>query len=136
MIERATIKQAQEDFAQVVDRARRGVPTLITRHGRGAAVVVGASWYESTALTPVTTLPAWPTGSARARFGELVDRARVAGTATLITRRGYPAAVVTGCAWYERHRGDTDPSTSAPPAASEEVLKNCQLTGALRVKSA
>jgi prevent-host-death family protein len=37
---------------------------------------------------------------ARRRIGEIVDRARLAGEHTLITRQGKPAAVVVGDRWY------------------------------------
>jgi prevent-host-death family protein len=39
---------------------------------------------------------------ARAGLGDLVDRARLAGEPTLITRYGRPAAVVVGEDWYRR----------------------------------
>ncbi len=37
---------------------------------------------------------------ARAGLGDLVDRARLAGEPTLITRYGRPAAVVVSEGWY------------------------------------
>jgi prevent-host-death family protein len=37
---------------------------------------------------------------ARPRLGEIVDKARLAGTPTHITRQGKPAAVVVGAEWY------------------------------------
>lgn len=37
---------------------------------------------------------------ARKRIGDIVDRARLAGEHTLITRQGKPAAVVVGSGWY------------------------------------
>jgi len=38
---------------------------------------------------------------ARRMLGEIVDRARLAGAPTLITRQGKPAAVVINVTWYE-----------------------------------
>jgi len=38
---------------------------------------------------------------ARRTLGEIVDRARLADQATLITRQGKPAAVVVNVEWYE-----------------------------------
>ena len=38
---------------------------------------------------------------ARAGFGDLIDRARLAGEPTLITRYGRPAAVVVSVEWHE-----------------------------------
>lgn len=38
---------------------------------------------------------------ARGVLGEIVERARVSGEATLITRYGVPAAVVVNADWYE-----------------------------------
>ena len=43
--------------------------------------------------------------TARAKLGEIVDRARLAGTPTLITRQGKPAAVVVSAAWYDSATG-------------------------------
>jgi len=37
---------------------------------------------------------------ARSSFGDLIDRARLAGEPTLITRYGRPAAVVVSEEWY------------------------------------
>jgi len=39
--------------------------------------------------------------AARAGLGDLVDRARLMGEPTLITRYGRPAAVVVGEEWYQ-----------------------------------
>lgn len=39
---------------------------------------------------------------ARRTLGEIVDRARLADQATLITRQGKPAAVVINVDWYEQ----------------------------------
>jgi prevent-host-death family protein len=39
---------------------------------------------------------------ARNQLGEIVDRARFTGEATLLTRKGKPAAVVVPVDWYER----------------------------------
>jgi prevent-host-death family protein len=41
---------------------------------------------------------------ARRALGEIVDRARLAGEPTLITRQGKAAAVVVPVGWYERAR--------------------------------
>ncbi len=38
---------------------------------------------------------------ARPKLGELVDRARLAGQATVITRHGKPAAVIVPVGWHE-----------------------------------
>jgi len=38
---------------------------------------------------------------ARAALGDLVDRARLAGEPTLITRYGRPAAVIVSDDWYK-----------------------------------
>jgi len=38
---------------------------------------------------------------ARKGLGEIVDRARIAGEHTLITRTGKPAAVIVPVEWYE-----------------------------------
>jgi prevent-host-death family protein len=40
------------------------------------------------------------TEQARAGLGEIVERARLAGEPTLITRYGRPAAVVVSPGWY------------------------------------
>jgi prevent-host-death family protein len=37
---------------------------------------------------------------ARNQLGEIVDRARFTGEATLLTRKGKPAAVVVNADWY------------------------------------
>jgi prevent-host-death family protein len=37
---------------------------------------------------------------ARTTLGEIVDRARIAGQPTMITRQGKPAAVVVSVAWF------------------------------------
>lgn len=44
------------------------------------------------------------TGIERARqaLGEIVDRARIAGEHTVITRQGKPAAVIVPVEWYEQ----------------------------------
>jgi prevent-host-death family protein len=39
---------------------------------------------------------------ARRTLGEIVDRARIAGEPTLITRQGKPGAVVVPVEWYEQ----------------------------------
>ena len=39
---------------------------------------------------------------ARKKLGEIVDRARLAGTPTRITRHGTPAAVVVSAEWYAK----------------------------------
>ena len=39
---------------------------------------------------------------ARRTLGEIVDRARIADQATLITRQGKPAAVVVNLDWYQQ----------------------------------
>ena len=39
---------------------------------------------------------------ARAGLGDLVDRARLVGEPTLITRYGRPAAVVVGADWFRK----------------------------------
>lgn len=41
---------------------------------------------------------------ARRTLGEIVDRARLADQATLITRQGKPAAVVVNAEWFEDAR--------------------------------
>jgi prevent-host-death family protein len=38
---------------------------------------------------------------ARLKLGEIVDRARIAGQFTMITRQGKPAAVVVSVEWHE-----------------------------------
>jgi prevent-host-death family protein len=38
---------------------------------------------------------------ARRQLGEIVDRARLAGTPTTITRQGKPAAVIVPFEWYK-----------------------------------
>ena len=38
---------------------------------------------------------------ARAKLGDLVDIARLAGEPTLITKHGRPAAVLVGADWYQ-----------------------------------
>jgi len=38
---------------------------------------------------------------ARKGLGEIVDRARIAGEHTVITRAGKPAAVIVPVEWYE-----------------------------------
>jgi prevent-host-death family protein len=43
-----TIEEARAKLGDVVDHARLAdEPTLITRYGRPAAVVVGAEWYHN-----------------------------------------------------------------------------------------
>jgi prevent-host-death family protein len=43
----ATIEEARAKLGDAVDLARlAGEPTMITRHGRPAAVVVGAEWFR------------------------------------------------------------------------------------------
>lgn len=45
-MEQTGIEQARADLGEIVERARlSGDPTLITRYGKPAAVVVSASWY-------------------------------------------------------------------------------------------
>ena len=44
---------------------------------------------------------------ARPSLGEIVDRARLAGTPTMITRQGKPAAVIVSAEWYERTTTET-----------------------------
>lgn len=45
-METVSIEEARRTLGDLVDRARlAGDPTLITRHGKAAAVVVSASWY-------------------------------------------------------------------------------------------
>jgi prevent-host-death family protein len=39
---------------------------------------------------------------ARRTLGELVDRARLAGEATMITRHGKASAVIVSADWYQR----------------------------------
>ena len=39
---------------------------------------------------------------ARHQLGEIVDRARYTGEATLLTRQGKPAAIVVPVDWYEQ----------------------------------
>lgn len=39
---------------------------------------------------------------ARLKLGEIVDRARIASEATVITRQGKAAAVVVNLEWYEQ----------------------------------
>ena len=38
---------------------------------------------------------------ARSVIGEIVDRARLGGTPTMITRQGKPAAVIVSVPWYQ-----------------------------------
>jgi prevent-host-death family protein len=40
--------------------------------------------------------------TARRTLGEIVDKARLAGQPTLVTRQGKRAAVVVSADWYER----------------------------------
>lgn len=40
--------------------------------------------------------------AARPKLGEIIDRARLAGEPTRITRVGKPAAVVVSVEWYEQ----------------------------------
>lgn len=43
----ASVEEARVGLGDVIDRARlAGEPTLITRYGRPAAVVVGEEWYR------------------------------------------------------------------------------------------
>lgn len=53
-------------------------------------------------------MEAFSVKEARARFGELIDRARTGGTPSLVTRYGNAAAVVVSPEWYEAHRGAGD----------------------------
>ena len=41
---------------------------------------------------------------ARLKLGDVVDKARLAGHPTLITRHGQPAAMVINLAWYEQFK--------------------------------
>jgi prevent-host-death family protein len=43
----ATIKQAREKFAQIVETARRGTPVTITRRGRKVARITGLGGKKS-----------------------------------------------------------------------------------------
>jgi prevent-host-death family protein len=58
---------------------------------------------------------------ARAGLGELVDRARLVGEPTLITRYGRPAAVVVSEDWYKlaeeclMANGGTEADATQPP---------------------
>ena len=45
---------------------------------------------------------------ARAALGELVERARLTGEPTLVTRYGKPAAVLVSYGWYERSQAAAD----------------------------
>jgi prevent-host-death family protein len=58
---------------------------------------------------------------ARAGLGDLVDRARLAGEPTLITRYGRPAAVVVGAEWYQEAE-----ETLANPAGAINVPSGAQ----------
>jgi prevent-host-death family protein len=45
-VETVSIEEARRTLGDLVDRARLAdEPTLITRHGKSAAVVVNADWY-------------------------------------------------------------------------------------------
>ena len=62
-METVGIEKARASLGEIVDRARfTGQPTMITRQGKPAAVVVGAAWYE----TWVTRT----TGRERGDYGE------------------------------------------------------------------
>ncbi len=46
----ASIEEARRALGDLVDRARLAAePTLITRHGKPAAILVPADWYERAA---------------------------------------------------------------------------------------
>ncbi len=49
-MEAVSIEEARRTLGDLVDRARlAGKPTLITRHGKSAAVLVTVDWYEEAA---------------------------------------------------------------------------------------
>lgn len=58
---------------------------------------------------------------ARAGLGDLVDRARLAGEPTLITRYGRPAAVVVGEDWYRLAEECLTASAGAESDATEGI---------------
>lgn len=45
-----TVAEAKNKFSEVIDKARREGPQIITRHGRSAVVVVDADAWERTAM--------------------------------------------------------------------------------------
>ena len=55
---------------------------------------------------------------ARSTIGEIVERARLGGTPTLITRHGKPAAVVVSVPWYR------DKATQAASPATTATNRN------------
>jgi prevent-host-death family protein len=63
---------------------------------------------------------------ARARLGDLVDRARLAGEPTLITRYGREAAVVVSADWYRLAEDclATDGRADADAAEPPEGIRN------------
>jgi prevent-host-death family protein len=56
---------------------------------------------------------------ARAQLGEIVDRARLVGQPTQITRTGKPAAVVVNVNWYEAARKSLTAEAEAAEAAED-----------------
>jgi prevent-host-death family protein len=61
-------------------------------------------------MAPVRTVSV---EEARAGLGDLIDRARLAGEPTLITRYGRPAAVVVSEEWYQ----EAEAALSSPAGA-------------------
>jgi prevent-host-death family protein len=53
---------------------------------------------------------------ARKTLGELVDRARIAGEAVLITRYNKPAAVLVSTDWYSQVTGETAQPEGGEPS--------------------
>lgn len=75
--------------------------------------------------------------AARAKLGEIVDRARLAGQPTQITRQGKPAAVVVSAGWYAEalgaissrapvaltaHPGGTGQSRKPEPESASDIM--------------
>jgi prevent-host-death family protein len=62
-MEEASIEAARRTLGEIVDKARlASQPTLITRQGRPAAVVVPVAWAEYASLN-AEALKNWPDGN-------------------------------------------------------------------------
>ena len=59
-MDEVSLHRARDTIGEIVDRARlSGTPTMITRQGKAAAVVVSVPWYED-ALSRIAPPPAEP----------------------------------------------------------------------------
>ena len=67
------LKDAKANLSAVVDQAARGKPSIITRHGKPEAVVLGIADWERLSRVPSF---GWLLMSAPLEAGDLPDRSR------------------------------------------------------------